>query len=285
MIVDIHTHTFPVKIAAAALKTMQAESHSALYSEGTAEGLRKEMAEAGISLSVVQPVATRPDQVAHINDSVIQTNGTASRTGILSFGSMHPLYEAWEAELERLAAEGVKGIKLHPVYDHVDIDAAESVRILHKCGELGLIVLIHSGWDIGIPGSAEALPEKVRKALDAAGGVKLVAAHMGGWRSWDSARKWLADTDVFLDTAFSLGRIDPAPGYRFGSEAERELMNGDGFLELVSAFGADRILFGTDSPWAGQAAEVRKIRALRLTEEERRKILGRNAAGLLGLSS
>ena len=56
MIVDIHTHTFPEKIAAAALKTMQAESHSALYSDGTAEGLRKEMAEAGIGLSVARAI-------------------------------------------------------------------------------------------------------------------------------------------------------------------------------------------------------------------------------------
>jgi predicted TIM-barrel fold metal-dependent hydrolase len=53
------------------------------------------------------------------------------------------------------------------------------------------------------------------------------------------------------------------------------------FMELIRAFGADRILFGTDSPWSDQAQSLAYIRSLPLTEEEKEKILGGNAEKLL----
>jgi predicted TIM-barrel fold metal-dependent hydrolase len=53
---------------------------------------------------------------------------------------------------------------------------------------------------------------------------------------------------------------------------------------MVRLFGAQRILFGSDSPWNDQCGEVEKIRALPLSEGEKTAILGGNAAELLGLS-
>ena len=52
-------------------------------------------------------------------------------------------------------------------------------------------------------------------------------------------------------------------------------------MNLVRTFGAKRILFGTDSPWADPQAELQHIRALPLSEEERAAILGGNAQRLL----
>ena len=53
------------------------------------------------------------------------------------------------------------------------------------------------------------------------------------------------------------------------------------FVRLVRHFGADRVLFGTDSPWADQRASVAEILALPLTDEEKQAILSRNAGKLL----
>ena len=66
---------------------------------------------------------------------------------------------------------------------------------------------------------------------------------------------------------------------------ELPLLSEEDFVSLVRAFGSHRILFGTDSPWADQAEEIKKITALPLTQEEIENILSRNAARLLGLSS
>jgi len=46
----------------------------------------------------------------------------------------------------------------------------------------------------------------------------------------------------------------------------------------------DKILFGTDSPWQDQAADLAEIRSLGLTPDEQAAVLGGNAARLLGLS-
>ena len=122
MVIDIHTHTFPANIAGKALQHMQSQCHTALFSDGTEAGLIAAKRRAGIEIAVVQPVATNPEKVPHINDRVIATNQGTETTGILSFGAMHPACPMWEAELERLKAAGVPGIKLHPPYQKTDAD-------------------------------------------------------------------------------------------------------------------------------------------------------------------
>ncbi len=283
MIIDIHTHTFPPKIAAEALQTMQAASRTALFSDGTAEGLTARLAEAGADLAVVQPVATHPRQVARINDTVIRNNARTPETGILSFGAMHPDCETWEAELDRLAETGVRGIKLHPCYQHTPMDDPRCVAILRRCGELGLAVLVHAGLDVGLPGAEEALPARIRRALDAAGPVTLIAAHMGGWRCWEEGVRLLAETGAYIDTAFSLGSLTPAWEGAWAGRGSLAMLDGEAFLRMTAAFGADRVLFGTDSPWGSLTGELEKIRALPLSPADRDAILGGNAARLLGI--
>ena len=55
-------------------------------------------------------------------------------------------------------------------------------------------------------------------------------------------------------------------------------------MDLVRRFTADRILFGTDSPWSDQKESIAFIRNLPLKEEEKKKILWQNAADLLNLA-
>ncbi len=284
MVIDIHTHTFPAKIAEKALHHLQNNSHTALFSDGTEEGLRKKEEHAGIDLAVVQPVATYPEQVESINNHVISGFGIHPPAGLLSFAAMHPLFSGWEGELERIAAAGIPGIKLHPPYEEVDADDPRTVRILKKCGELGLIVLMHCGWDVGLPGHAEALPGKVRNALDAAGDVKLIAAHMAGWKCWEEAARLLAGTGIYPDTAFALGRMTPAGDRHDWKPEELQMLTPEEFCDLVHAFGADHVLFGTDSPWTDPEAELQTIRLLPLTASEKEAVCGGNAARLLGLS-
>ena len=48
MIIDFHTHTFPDKIAAAAIDKLQHASHSKAFTSGTVSGLQASMQRAGI---------------------------------------------------------------------------------------------------------------------------------------------------------------------------------------------------------------------------------------------
>ena len=277
MIIDFHAHTFPDKIAAAAVSKLEQKAHACSHSDGTREGLLRCMHSAGIDHAVVLPVATNPLKCASMNDTSHVLDG---RNGLTYFAAIHPDAPDWQEELSRVKALGFKGVKIHPVYQGVAIDDPRFVRILSRCGELGLIVVMHSGADIGFPGVEKCSPAMLRDALNQAGPVTLVAAHMGGWRNWQEVPEYLLDTGIYLDTAFSLGSISPIDDHY--APEELPLLNEMQFCELVRLFGAQRILFGTDSPWDDMQKSVDRIRHLPLTENEKTAIFSGNALRLLG---
>jgi len=279
MIIDFHAHTFPDKIAAAAIGKLQQSSHAAAFTDGTVSALKSSMQAAGVDISVVLPVATNPTKVSSINDISLQMT---ERDGLIYFGCIHPDMEMWHQELGRISAAGLKGIKIHPVYQDTDIDDIRFLRILSRAGELGLTVVMHSGADIGFPGVIRCAPKMVRNALRQVGNVRLILAHMGGWRNWDEAADCLADTSACIDTAFSLGCITPLTENDYPGEA-RNMLGADDFCRLVRAFGSKRVFFGTDTPWADQRHTIEQINALPLTEAEKADIFGLNARALLGL--
>ena len=280
MIIDFHTHTFPDRIAARAIAGMQASSHAAAFGDGTMSGLQTSMASAGIGYSVVLPVATNPAKLSSMNDSAIALNGQA---GIIHFGAVHPLAENWQQELERIAVAGLRGIKIHPHYQGVDIDDIRYLRLLSRAAELGLVTVMHSGLEIGYPGVVRCSPEMTASALKQLGNIPIILAHMGGWKNWDRVADLLGPTGCMLDTALSLGSIVPQEPGHYRDE-ELPLLDEAAFCSLVRTFGSNRILFGTDSPWADQTQEADRIRALPLTEEEKENILWRNAQRLLELT-
>ena len=277
MIIDFHTHTFPDKIASSAVTKLSTEGHIPYYSDGTVVGLKNSMQKAGIDYSVVLPVATNPLKLNSMNNVSIELNG---KDGLIYFGAVHPDAPDWKEELSRIAENGIKGIKIHPVYQDVDINDIRYLRILNYAAELGLIVLMHAGDDIGFPGVVRCSPKMTADALKQVGDVKIVLAHMGGWKNWKEVAENLADTSAMLDTSFSLGKINGEEGYY--SPEFLNLLDDDSFLQLVNAFGSDRILFGTDSPWTDQKESLKAIEKLPLSQSDLQNILYKNAEKLLG---
>lgn len=283
MIADFHTHTFPDQIAPAAVSRLQAASHIRAFADGTASGLRAAMRRAGIDVSLVLPVATNTRQVEKVNDSAVRMNDAAGETGLYSFGCLHPACENWKEELARLARAGVRGVKLHPYFQETDADDPRYLRILDRCGQLDMTVLIHAGLDVGFPGQDRASPAILRRAVLSVGPVRLVLAHMGGWRCWDEAEQQLTGLGLYIDTSFSLGSMTPADDGFQRSREESAMLSGERFVRMVRSFGADHVLFGTDCPWGDQAECLALFRALPLSDEEKQAILWDNAARLLGL--
>ena len=277
-IIDFHVHTFPEKIAASAIQKLTSKSHTKNFTDGTINALANSMKEAGVNYSVLQPVATTPKQVSKINDNAIKINSEGNITGIFSFGAIHPDFENVYDELKRIYDFGIKGIKIHPVYQGVDIDDKRYIKIIECANEIGLAVLIHAGWDIGFPDDEKAIPKKIFNALKSSNASKIILAHMGGWRCWKEAQKFFADFEgVYIDTAFSLGEfISNGDGYYKSSE-ECKMLNDEEFLRMIKIFGSARVIFGTDSPWASQINCVEKINSLALTDKEKSEIFYNNA--------
>ena len=278
----MHTHIFPDKIAADVIDKLSRVSRTPAFTNGTLHGLIDSMHTAGIDLSVILPVATNTHQVEKINDSAAALNEKFASAGIFSFGCIHPDYTNFRAELGRVKNFGLKGIKIHPVYQDINIDDAKFLRILDRAAELDLIVVTHAGLDIGFPNVVRCSPQMIRHVVDEVGNFKFVAAHMGGWKNWSDVLELLGDTEIFIDTAFSTGEIIPRPDFVWHAD-ELKLLDAAQFMTFVKVFGADRILFGTDSPWSSQKFSRDFIENLPLADVAKSKILGDNARRLLEL--
>ncbi len=282
MIIDFHTHIFPDSLAGHAVKTLARSAGASPYLDGTKRDLVNSMREAGIDCSVLLPVVTNPSQQAHINRTVLEINEHSGETGLISFGGIHPDNEDYPQILRHLAGNGVKGIKLHPVFQKTSLDDIRYMRIISCACENDLAVLVHGGWDISHPGMDQACPRHVLPVLDTLRPPKFILAHMGGWGCWDQVEAFLAGRDLWLDTAFSLMPLRPAPGAG-KMPGEYPPLPVEQFLRIVKRHGPDRILFGTDSPWIGQAEMIRCLEKTGLSPEELAAVLGGNAARLLQL--
>lgn len=282
MIVDMHTHIFPDKISAAVIDKLSRKAKIAAFTNGTLNGLKKSMDAAQVDLSVILPVATNTSQVEKINSSATELNEKFFGAGIFSFGCIHPDFTNFKEELRRVKNRGLKGIKIHPVYQDTNLDDVKFLRILDCAAENDLIVVTHAGLDIGFPGVVRCSPKMARRVVEEVGDFKFVLAHMGGWKNWNEALEILSGTKIFIDTAFSTGDIVPRADCVWRAD-ELKLLDAAQFMKFVKIFGADRILFGTDSPWSSALTSIEFIKNLPLADDDKDKILGLNAKKLLAL--
>lgn len=282
MIIDFHTHTFPERIAAKTVHHLSEVSHSRPWTDGSMRALIRSMKESGIDYSVNLPVATSIPQVEKINRVLAKDMDILMQQGIITFGCMHPEYEGYKNELAFIKDCGMKGIKLHPAYQGMDLDDIRMMRIIDAASELNMIVLIHAGIDIGIYDRNYSSTRHILRIIDEVHPPKLVLAHMGGWACWNRVKSDLAGADVWMDTAFSIGPITRPDGDAVLPYLISNLSDSD-FVSLARKHGTDHILFATDSPWAGQKDYVDRISRMPFSEEERQQIFGKNAVSLLGL--
>lgn len=260
MVIDFHTHMFPHVIAGRTISKLSECVGKPPSTDGTYEGLLKSTREAEIDISVVLPIATKPSQFQTIN-------GFASGYldgEVISFGSLHPVDDNYKEKIRQIKDMGMKGIKLHPDYQDTYFNDIRYKRIVSYATELDMIISVHAGMDPLCPEDVHCTPQMAAELIRDVQPEKLVLAHLGGNQQWDEVEKILVGKDVYFDT-----------GVIFDSIKEEQ------FIRIMRNHGADKILFATDSPWADQKKFVDVVRKLPITEEEREKILWRNAAGLL----
>lgn len=266
MLIDFHTHIFPQRIAPAAMKSLSDSivRHQDVryrhYTRGTLESILSSMKTRNVDISVILPIATKPSQTTSINEFAKGIRNDK----VVSFGSLHPQQDDWEYVLECLKEDGFRGIKLHPEYQSFYIDSNRSIDILRKAEELGLYVVLHSGFDYGMPPPVHCTPQKLKNVLGYVSGEYIIAAHLGAFADWDEVEKHLVGTPINFDTAFISKFMEPEQCKR-----------------IIKNHGADKVLFGSDSPWNDPETEYKYILGLGLSEEENDKIFYKNALNII----
>jgi hypothetical protein len=235
------------------------------YADGTRAGLLASMARAGIDLSVNLPVATAPEQVAAINDWSVANHVPP----VHSLAAIHPDSPDPLAILGNAKGRGLRGVKMHPEYQQFDPCEDRLEPIWRACMELELTILFHSGYDAAYPAPFRSSPAKFAILARRHPRLRMVLAHCGCLDGWRDVPDTLGDLpNVAIDLAYSFGIVPP-----------------DDLMWLIRRLGAERVLFGTDSPWRDAVADVQAFLALPLAPGERERVAWRNAVEWLGVSA
>ena len=182
---DIHTHAFHPKIADKVVKQLENHYRIPPVGNGCYEDLAPRLERAGIRYCCIHSAATKGDQVIPANRWAVSLR---EHEGVIPFGTMHPDYEDVEGELDRIKAAGLKGVKLHPDFQHFCLDDENAIAMFQAMAERNMPAIINTG-DQRYPYSE---PARMARVLDRVPGLKVICAHLGGWSVWtDAWPRWV----------------------------------------------------------------------------------------------
>lgn len=262
MIIDAHCHVWPAHIAEQVLAARPAGL--AARNDGTVEGLRRTMDEAGIDRGVCLAVASKAANLRRTNEFV----GGVDRSRFIPFGSVHPEVSV-EENLASLHESGLIGVKLHPLFQQLDLADPKVLEIARALAENGIVVITHAGAGGDGAGNQRGSSQRLRVLVDAVPDLRVIGCHFGGYHTLDAAEQHVVGSRAYLETSW------PATLAELPTERVRA---------IIRRHGADRVIFGSDWPMAEPAAEIAAIRALGLGADGEAAILGGTLAGLLGLA-
>jgi uncharacterized protein len=204
-IIDVHTHAWPDGVAEKAVKALMTGGPLTAFYDGTLRGLVGAMDAAHVDVSVIQPVATKPSQVIGINDWV----ASIASERIVPFGAIHPDLQDAAGEIARMATLGLRGFKLHPEYQGFAPDEPRLAPVYEAAIAHDMTVFFHAGADAFLD-TVRGTPASFATVLDAFPELRIVLAHLGGFRVWNEVAELLVGRDVYLDTAYTLGHLPEA---------------------------------------------------------------------------
>jgi predicted TIM-barrel fold metal-dependent hydrolase len=263
MIIDFHTHAFPDHIADRAIAALEAECDVKTKHEGRISSLLTSMDKAGIDIAVVCSIATKPSQF----QPILEWSKTIASERIIPFPSIHPEDPQPVEKVKIIHDEGFKGVKMHPYYQEFVLDEERLFPIYEACETYGLLLVVHTGFDIAFPRDRIADPVKIITVCERFSELTFISTHLGGWYDWEEVDRYITGKPMYMETSFSLEELPPAK-----------------VKDMIMRHPEGYVLFGTDSPWTDQKKAIQLIRALELGKKREEMIFYGNAARLLGLT-
>lgn len=174
---------------------------------------------------------------------------------IVPFCRVDPSGPGALAEIERAAASGAVGLKLHPIAQRFRPEDPAVVDVVRDATARGWPVTIHAGY------GARPLAAPLAALLDGAPGARLVLAHAGRGDARAIARELAGRPGVTLDTALAA------------------------LADLVE-LAPERLLFGSDRPFGEHGTALLLVaRAAEIagwSDAQVAAVLGGNARAVLG---
>ncbi len=258
-VIDMHAHIYPDKIAERAVDAVGDFYLVGMYGQGTSDHLLSSQQRAPITHFVVHSVATKPSGVATINNFIAQQ--CQQHPEFIGFMAMHQDLENPEVEIERALNMGLRGMKLHPDTQKVDMDDPRLMNVYEIiAGRLPLIV--HTG-DYRTDFSH---PRRLKNILHTFPNLVVDAAHFGGWSLPEIGYDLLHDENVFIDVSSSMMYL--------GNRRTKELVN---------LWGTERVMFGSDFPMWDPVHEYDTFTSLGFSDDRLEDMLWHNAERFTGV--
>lgn len=262
-IINAHAHIYPEKIAKKATDSIGIFYDIQMQLDvGQSEILLEKEKKAGVSKFIVHSVATKKEQVSHINEFIYSEMQKHSE--FIGFMTLHEDLTKEEiiSEINLCVKRGFKGIKLHPDFQKFNIDSEEADKIYQAVIETNcnFPILFHTGDDRYDFSSPNRLVKVAKKYPN----INFIGAHFGGYRRWNEVEVYRGYKNIYFDTSSSLMFIS--------KERARELIN---------IFGAEKFFFGDDFPMWDISEELKRFFSLELSQEENEMILSKNIKKLL----
>jgi uncharacterized protein len=217
-----------------------------------------------------QALAGKPAEIRAGNDGILAL--AAKHPRVLPIATVHP-YDgpAAVAELERVAAKGIKVLKIHPHTQKFDPDDPRVLTLVRRAGELGVIVLMDNANIL--PGDSEKLFNLALKAPK----TQFIFAHLGAmnFRFWNILKAVRTAENLFADNI----NFDISATVTIVADSPVE----DEFVWTIRNVGIDHVLLGSDYPQFSLEQNVTALGRLPLTPAEQAKIRYQNARALFGL--
>jgi len=199
-----------------------------------------------------------------VNGNIEAARVVGETEGLLQWVVIDPLKpETYDQADEMLQLPKCVGIKIHPE-EHGYPIAEHGEPIFRFAAERGAIILTHSGEQRSMPEDCVPFANEFPEA-------RLILAHLGcGWDSDPShqvrAIQASRHNNVFVDTS-----------------SASSIMSG--LIEwAVREIGAERMLYGTDTPLYCASMQRARIDNAAISDEAKRLILRDNAMNLFGFS-
>ncbi|NLS78437.1 MAG: amidohydrolase family protein [Chloroflexi bacterium] len=233
------------------------------------DDLLRQMDALGVDRAVCWPMVAYDREMAS-DMRTIYDGAQRHPDRVIPFGGVNPKLGLQEAqdELKRcIEVYGVKGVKLNGARDGYYIDDPKlSLPLVDMIAEAGIALAFHCGSN----DFERTHPYRIAKISRRHPDLPIMIVHMGG-----SGRPSI--TDAVID----LAREHPT-WYLIDSEADYRQV-----LAAVQALGADRICYGSDTPFCPMRFEfgLRGVVYQDLSPAERANVMGGNIAHMLGTES
>jgi len=280
MIIDCHVHICPESVRRNRAPYLEDEPEfAAIYSDPRAaligaHDLIQAMDAEGVDRSVVFGFPWRKEAHFRENNDYVLDACRRYPERLLPLGCFHVQAREALAEARRCLASGCLGIGELAFYTSgLDAEARQSLDpVARMCAEAGALVMLHTNEPVGhhYPGKSPMHLADLYRLIESCPETRWILAHLGGGLPWFGFLKRTVREvlrNCWFDTA--------AMPFLYRPEALKA---------FAEAIGEDRLLFGSDYPLLPPSRYYKELDRSGLPDETRRKILGQNAARLLGLS-